>query len=498
MNRRTKGGPVDHDLPMLVVRDIEDARLRAVYVSYACHCVTLSFNQISGDWAGYAAEMIERTSPGATALVSIGCGSDSNPSSGVTGDKVEVAERQGAEIATVVARLLKTKLRPVTGTPRATLNRIALPLNDPPTKTKLEALAEKGGPAGYNATTQLAKLARGERLLAAIDYPIQTFSFGDSLTLIFLAGEVCADYSLRLKRDLDRERIWLNAYSNDFCSYIPSERLVREGGYGGGAEIPYFALPATLKPGLEQRIVDEVKHQTPKSLHVKASTQGVPPKSPDASLRSLRTHDDLRVKLVAAEPLVVDPVAIDFGPDGRLWVAEMNDYGRGVYEEFEQTGRVRWLRDTDGDRRFGHAETFVEGLRFPTDVKVEPVGVLICDAPDILLAIDKDGDGKAESIEKLYTGFEVRNAQARVNSLRPGLDNWLHGSGGLFGGHITNVKSGERHDLLNGTAENSLICLIHSTSTLRCSSNRPYSEKVLDRFRDRHTFFGTLLTDPST
>ncbi|MCB9875521.1 MAG: neutral/alkaline non-lysosomal ceramidase N-terminal domain-containing protein, partial [Planctomycetaceae bacterium] len=446
-NRRTPGGPVDHDLPMLVIRNAQDDQIRAIYVSYACHCVTLSFNQISGDWAGYAAEMIERTAPGAMAIISIGCGSDSNPSSGVTGDKVEIAESQGAEIATEVGRLLQTTLKPVTGTPHATLNRILLPLNDPPSKEQLQSLAKKGGPAGYNATTQLARLERGEPLLTAIDYPIQTISFGDDLSMVFLAGEVCADYALRLKQELNRERLWLNAYSNDFCSYIPSERLVVEGGYGGGGEIPYFALPSTLKPGLEQLIVDEVKRQVPKSLHVGTGTQGVPPKSPEESLQCLQTHDDLRVELVVAEPLVVDPVAIDFGPDGRLWVAEMSDYGHDVYEEFAQTGRVRWLSDTDGDGKFDHAETFVDGLRFPTDVKVQPDGVLICDAPDILFATDKDGDGKADSLQKLYTGFEVRNAQARVNSLRLGLDNWLYGSGGLFGGLVSNERTSEHVDL---------------------------------------------------
>jgi hypothetical protein len=86
VNRRTRGGPVDHDLPVLVVRDPK-GKVRAVYVSYACHCVTLSNNKISGDWAGYAQEAIQDEVPGAVALVSIGCGADANPRSGVAGDK---------------------------------------------------------------------------------------------------------------------------------------------------------------------------------------------------------------------------------------------------------------------------------------------------------------------------------------------------------------------------------------------------------------------------
>jgi len=447
VNRRTKNGPVDHDLPVLVVRDPDNHELRAVYVSYACHCVTLSFNQISGDWAGYAAELLEKSIPGATALVSIGCGSDANPSTGVTGDKTALAELQGAEIATEVQRLLAAGLAPVSGAVAASLQTIDLPLHDPPAKEQLEALAAQGGPAGYNATTQLARLARGETLLTKIEYPVQVWSWGESLSIVFLAGEVCADYSLRLKTELDRQRLWINAYSNDFCAYIPSERLVREGGYGGGAEIPYFALPNTLRPGLEQLIVDQVHRQVPATLRRAERTQGVPPKSPDESLRCLRTHDELRVELAASEPLVTDPVAIDFGPDGRLWVAEMNDYGHGVYEKFAPTGRVRWLRDRDQDGRFDETRVFVERLRFPTDVKLWRDGVLICDAPDILLARDADGDGRADLTTKLFTGFEIRNAQARVNSLRLGLDNWLHGAGGLFGGKIKSAITGQTTDI---------------------------------------------------
>ena len=131
-------------------------------------------------------------------------------------------------------------------------------------------MAAQGGRAGYNAQFQLARLDRGESLLTAIDYPIQTWVFGDSLAIVFLAGEVCVDYSLRLKGELDHRRLWINAYANDFGCYIPSERLVREGGYGGGAEVVYFALPATLKAGLEGRIVDEVHRQVPRGFSKKS------------------------------------------------------------------------------------------------------------------------------------------------------------------------------------------------------------------------------------
>ncbi len=338
----------------------------------------------------------------------------------------------------------------MTGQPKSVRTEIPLPLNEPPSRADLVAQTGRGRETDkYNAATQLARLDRGESLLRQIDYPIQTWTFGDSFCMNFLAGEVCVDYALRLKSLFDHERFWLNAYSNDFCSYIPSERLVREGGYGGGSEVPYFALPSTLKSGLEQLIVDEVLRQVPDSFLASKGTQGVSPKTPESSLQCMRIGDHLRVELVAAEPQVEDPVAIDFGPDGRLWVAEMNDYGRGVYEQFDQNSRVRWLRDDNGDGRFEVAETFVDGLRFPTDVKVWRDGILICDAPDIKFARDTDGDGKANDIKTLFSGFEVRNAQARVNSLRWGLDGWLYGSCGLFGGVITSHLTQETVDCRN-------------------------------------------------
>ncbi len=446
-NRRTAGGPVDHDLPMLVVRGA-DGNPRAIYVSYACHCVTLSFNQYSGDWAGYAQELIERQFPGAVALVSIGCGSDSNPVSGVTGDNVVSAADQGQQISNEVTRLIKMQNRTIRGIPVARLDHIDLPLNELPTKVQLETMASQGGAVGYNAEWQLARLKRGEPLVAALDYPIQSFTFGDDLHLVFLAGEVCVDYSLRLKRELHRDRVWINGYSNDFCAYIPSERLLKEGGYGGGGEIPYFALPTALKTGLEEKIIGAVVQQTPQQFHAVPGTQGIPPKSADDSLQCMMTHPELKIELVAAEPLVADPVAIDFGSDGCLWVAEMADYSREVDEQFVPMGRVRRLTDVDRDGQFDQSTEFLTGLRFPTDVKTWRDGVIVCDAPDIIFAADRDGDGRAEFREVLLTGFATHNPHARANSLKLGLDGWMHGSGGLFGGLIRN-QSGKVVDVSN-------------------------------------------------
>jgi hypothetical protein len=266
-NRRTPSGPVDHSLPMLVVKSADDDVNRAIYLSYACHCVTLSDNKISGDWAGFAQSAIERNHLDAVALVSIGCGSDADPDSGVTGGNVAVAAEQGGQIAAEVERVLSEPLKPISGSVATTFSRIDLPLNPVPSRSELEQLATLENSSGYNAKFQLSKLDRGESLLSAVNYPIQTLSFGDSLCMVFLGSEVCVDYAIRLRQELDAPRVWIHGYSNDLSCYVPSERLLREGGYGGGAEIVYFALPNTLQTGLEDKIIAEVRRQTPKTFH---------------------------------------------------------------------------------------------------------------------------------------------------------------------------------------------------------------------------------------
>jgi hypothetical protein len=98
---------------------------------------------------------------------------------------------------------------------------------------------------------------------------VQTWSFGNDLAMVFLAGEVVVDYSLRLKREWDRARLWINAYANDVPCYIPSERILKEGGYEGGGAMIYYDKPTKLAPRVEELIVGAVHEILPKSYLAK-------------------------------------------------------------------------------------------------------------------------------------------------------------------------------------------------------------------------------------
>jgi len=166
-----------------------------------------------------------------------------------------------------------------------------------------------------------------------------------------------------------------------------------------------------------------------------------PPRSPEESWRAIQVRPDMQVELVASEPLVEDPIAIAWGPDGRLWVVEMGDYPLGVDGQGAAGGRIKVLEDVDGDGRYDKATMFLEGLSFPTGLLPWRDGLLVTCAPDIFFAEDTDGDGRADRREVLFTGFPERNQQHRVNGLQWGLDNQVHGANGDGGvGGETRIK----------------------------------------------------------
>lgn len=235
MNRRTPSedgfrnhpnpkGPVDHTVPVLSVRDPADDTLRAVVFGYACHNTTMGFLQWLGDYAGYAQEYFEKDHPGVTALFMMGCGGDQNP---YPRSELKYAQLHGRSLATVVEAALEVNQ----STPR----------HQRPIR----------GPLSSALETVDLEFATPDR--PDFTYPVQVVRFGNDLLLIALGTEVVVDYALRLKSELatpDGPAIWVAGYSNVYSGYIPSQRVLLEGGYE--------AVSRPWKPTLEERIVGKV------------------------------------------------------------------------------------------------------------------------------------------------------------------------------------------------------------------------------------------------
>ena len=203
---------------------------------------------------------------------------------------------------------------------------------------------------------------------------------------------------------------------------------------------------------------EETGAKLPNHIDTRSYTQWLdgdvepPGRSPQGSLRSLIPRPGFQVELMAAEPLVMDPVDIQWGPDGKAWVVEMTDYPMGMAEDGhvgppqplgKPGGRVRFLEDTDGDGRYDKSTVFLEPVAFPSGVMPWRKGVIVTAAPETFYAEDTNGDGRADVHRTLFFGFREGNQQHRVNHPRWGLDNWVHLANGDSGGAIKSAKTGE-------------------------------------------------------
>ncbi|HLX63381.1 MAG TPA: PVC-type heme-binding CxxCH protein [Planctomycetota bacterium] len=178
-----------------------------------------------------------------------------------------------------------------------------------------------------------------------------------------------------------------------------------------------------------------------------ARTPHPPPQPPADAKQTLKLHPGFSAEIVAQEPMLQDPIAFDWGPDGRLWVVEMSDYPLGVDGKGKPGGRVKCLESTKGDGKYDKCTTFLDNLNFPTGVTVWKKGVLVFSPPDLLYAEDTKGDGVADKREVLFTGFKEGNPQHRANGLVRGLDNWLYGANGDSGGVVKSLKTGKSVDI---------------------------------------------------
>ena len=260
VNRRRVGhrdypGPVDQDMPVLVVRGA-DGRLRAIVFGYACHNTVLNDYQVSGDWAGYAQAALEAAHPEAQAMFVQGCGADANP---LPRHSVELAEAYGRIIAAAVEDVLGQPLRPVRGPATCAFARVDLPLEPPPSRAELESrLTGDDVYAQRHARLMLQMLDRDGKLPDHYPYPLQVWQFGKDLTFIALGGEVVADYALRFKHQYGVDNVWVAGYSNDVFAYIPSRRVRLEGGYEGAGAMLVYGLPAAFTWTVEETVAEKV------------------------------------------------------------------------------------------------------------------------------------------------------------------------------------------------------------------------------------------------
>jgi hypothetical protein len=259
-------GPADHSVPVLAAY-LPDGKLKAVLFGYACHNTTLGFNKWSGDYAGFAQLALEKSHPEATAMFFMGCGGDQNP---LPRKRIELAERYGNMLAAAVEETLiapgtphgvahggervgdavdsvpaGTSLKTLAPKLKTSLEMVKLNLGPAPSEAELETLSTGTNNASHKryASRLLAELKAGKSFARAYDYPLAVWRLGDSQILVALGGEPVVDYALKFKSQFGSDT-WVAGYSNDVMTYIPSLRVLKEGGYeGGGAMVPY-GMPA--------------------------------------------------------------------------------------------------------------------------------------------------------------------------------------------------------------------------------------------------------------
>jgi neutral ceramidase len=223
-------GLADRSVPVLRI-DSPEGKPRAVLFGAAVHNTTLGGDnyELCGDYAGFTQTYIEEQLPGVQAMFVLGCAGDANPYPRGT---MEITRQNGATLGKEVCRVLETKLRSIGGPLKVAHDQVALPLQTSLSREQLESLAAtKRSPQAWGATRMLAMLDRGEKPPTHYDAPVAVWQLGDDLTIVALPGEVVVDYVTLLEKALGPNKLWIAAYANDVFGYLPSARVLAEGGY---------------------------------------------------------------------------------------------------------------------------------------------------------------------------------------------------------------------------------------------------------------------------
>ena len=224
-------GPVDRSVLVLRVEDAQ-GQLRAVLMGAACHCTCTGPKNylIDGDYAGHAQTELQARFPGVQAMFIAGCGGDANP---WPRGELAQAQQHGATLAAEVARVLsEKKLAAIRPPLRTAFQAVALPIAPPAPRAELEAMAKSPSSwLRYIGSRQLALLTAGQKPATTFPMPTALWHFGSDFALVALGGEPVNDYVHLIENAIGPTRLWVAGYSNDVFGYVPTARILREGGY---------------------------------------------------------------------------------------------------------------------------------------------------------------------------------------------------------------------------------------------------------------------------
>ena len=256
-------GPSDRTMPLLKVAS-PDGKLRAVVFGAATHNTTLTQDEyrISGDYAGFAQEYVQKQLPGVQAMFVQGFAGDSNPYPRGT---LELARQHGETLGKEVLRVLDTKLSPVQGPLNLQFAHVDIPLAAPPSRAELQKMTARGAPSwqSWMATAMLQAIDKEQELPTHYRAPIAVWQFGSDLTLVALSGEAVVDYAHLIEDVIGHTQVWLSAYNNDVFGYLPSARVLAEGGYETRGVV--HGGPGFFSPAAQDAVVAKVRELAAKA-----------------------------------------------------------------------------------------------------------------------------------------------------------------------------------------------------------------------------------------
>lgn len=260
---RALGGQVDQDVPVITVKAGTD--LKAIVFGYSCHTTALGGLSINGDYAGFAQLVLEKTFPGSVAMFVQNCGGDANPLPRIRGKSTDaeatgLASKYGDILAEAVRQVVVGTMKPLAGPIRAAMSETELFLQP---GIPLDELKQRVPNLTAMPKREFEHFIRQYETLGSppdrVKYPVQVWQFGADLTFIALTGETVVDYSLKFKAAHGWNNTWVCGYNNDLTSYVPSLRVLKEGGYEGVTGMFEYGHRAPYTETVEDQITKKVE-----------------------------------------------------------------------------------------------------------------------------------------------------------------------------------------------------------------------------------------------